>query len=184
MNRPTLPHHPLNLSRQSRAAPYTLTLSPDAGERAAVADDLALLGLRKLRFDLTLTPIGKTDWRLDGKLGATVVQPCVATLAPVTTRLDVTVMRQYLANLPEPTADELEVPEDDSLEPLPQNLDLAMVMIEALALALPDYPRAPDAPEAASVQIVPPGAAPLSDDDTKPLAGLAALRDKLKKGDE
>jgi hypothetical protein len=37
------------------------------------------------------------------------------------------------------------MPEDDTTEALPERLDLSAVMAEALALALPDYPRAPDA---------------------------------------
>jgi uncharacterized metal-binding protein YceD (DUF177 family) len=161
-----------------------VTLTPDAPARAAIAGDLGLIALKKLRFDVTLTPLGKTDWQLDATLGATVVQPCVATLVPVTTRLDGPVVRRYLAEMSEPSADEVEVPEDDSTEPLPKILDLAAVMIEALALALPDYPRAPDAPAQTTVLVAPPGAVPLTDDAAKPLAGLAALRDKLQKPEE
>jgi hypothetical protein len=44
--------------------------------------------VRKLRFIGTLEPEGAQDWRLTADLGATVVQPCVVTLAPVTTRLE------------------------------------------------------------------------------------------------
>jgi len=184
MQHPALPHHPVALARQGRAAPHAVTLTPDAPARAAIAGDLGLIALKKLRFDVTLTPLGKTDWQLDATLGATVVQPCVATLVPVTTRLDGPVVRRYLAEMSEPSADEVEVPEDDSTEPLPKILDLAAVMIEALALALPDYPRAPDAPAQTTVLVAPPGAVPLTDDAAKPLAGLAALRDKLQKPEE
>ncbi len=79
------------------------------------------------------------DWRLEAKLGATVVQPCVVTAEPVTTRIDDPVTRRYLAQMPEPQGDEVEMPEDDSAEPLPDVLDLSAVMAEALALALPLY---------------------------------------------
>ncbi len=44
-----------------------------------------------------------------------------------------------------PTDDEAEMPEDDTAEPLPEVIDPGAVMFEALALALPDYPRAPKA---------------------------------------
>jgi hypothetical protein len=53
-------------------------------------------------------------------------------------------------------------------------------MAEALALALPDYPRAPDA-ELEAGQFAAPGVAPMTDDEAKPLAGLAALRDRLRR---
>jgi uncharacterized metal-binding protein YceD (DUF177 family) len=54
-------------------------------------------------------------------------------------------VRRYLADWQEPAAEEAEMPEDDTTEALPDRLDLSAVMAEALALALPDYPRAPDA---------------------------------------
>jgi hypothetical protein len=91
------------------------------------------------------TPEGARDWHLDGQLGATVVQPCVVTLAPVTTRLETTVTRRYLADWQEPRAKRPRCREDDTTEALPERIDLAAVMAEALALVLPDYPRAPDA---------------------------------------
>jgi len=51
-------------------------------------------------------------------------------------------------------------------------------MTEALVLALPAFPRAPDAaPGDASV--TEPGTAPMTDDAARPFAGLEALRDKL-----
>ena len=53
-------------------------------------------------------------------------------------------------------------------------------MAEALALALPDYPRAPDA-TLENAQVTEPGIAPMSDEDARPFAALAGLRDKLQK---
>ena len=44
-----------------------------------------------------------------------------------------------------PDGDEVEMPEDDTVEPMPEVIDLAEVAAEALALALPLYPRAPGA---------------------------------------
>jgi uncharacterized metal-binding protein YceD (DUF177 family) len=89
------------------------------------------------------------------------------------------VTRRYLADWREPTGEEAEMPEDDTTEALPEALDLAAVMAEALALALPDYPRAPDA-ETQTRQFAAPGVKPMTDDDAKPLAGLAALRDRMR----
>ena len=70
------------------------------------------------------------------------------------------------------------MPEDDSVEHLPATLDLRDVMIEALSLALPAYPRAAGVAPL-EIAITEPGKAPLTDDDVKPFAGLSALRDKL-----
>ncbi|MCT4682920.1 MAG: DUF177 domain-containing protein [Roseicyclus sp.] len=169
---------PLALARLSRAADRPISVTPDAQTRARLADELGLDALRKLRLEGRLIPTGKRDWRLEAVLGATVVQPCVVTAAPVTTRIDEPLTRRYLADMPEPEGDEVEMPEDDSAEPLPDTLDLLAVMTEALALALPPYPRAEGAELGAAV-FAPPGVAPMTDEDAKPLAGLAALRDRL-----
>jgi len=170
--------HRLTLARLPRGRDMDVDLTPDAAERTALADDLGLSALRKLRLTGRLSPEGAQDWRLTAKLGATVVQPCVITAEPVTTRIDETVTRRYLAEMPEPDGEEVEMPEDDSAEPLPAVLDLSAVIAEALALALPPYPRAPGAALEEAV-FAPPGVTPLTDEAAKPLAGLAALRDRF-----
>ena len=177
-----LPRHVLRLADlpQRREAEFTLAPAPD--ERAAVAEALGILGARKLTFAGRLIPEGRSDWRLEGRLGATVVQECVATLAPVTTRIDEEVVRRYVAALPIPGPGEVEMPEDDTVEALPAALDVAEVMVEALSLALPPFPRAPDAPPA-DAEARPSGAPPIEDSPReKPFAGLAALRDRMTGG--
>ena len=77
---------------------------------------------------------GRPRLAAGGGLGATVTQACVVTLAPVITRIEETVTRRYLADMPEPEGEEVEMPEDDSAEPLPVIIDPGAVMIEALAL--------------------------------------------------
>ena len=174
--------HILTLARLPRGSARSFEVTPDAEGRARLAAELNLSALRKLRFSGTLLPEGTRDWRLEGMLGATVVQPCVVTAEPVTTRIDEPVLRRYLVDMDEPTGDEVEMPEDDTAEPMPETLDLALIMAEALALALPLYPRAEGAALASAV-FAPPGIAPLTDEAAKPLAGLAALRDRLTKGE-
>jgi uncharacterized metal-binding protein YceD (DUF177 family) len=173
----------LTLARLSRNADISFEIIPDAAARAGLAKELGLQALRKLRFTGRLIPEGRRDWRLEAALGATVVQDCVVTAEPVTTRIDEPVLRRYLEEMPEPDADEVEIPEDDSAEPLPVTLALGAVMAEALALALPIYPRAPGA-EFGQARFAAPGTAPLTDNEVRPLAGLAALRDKLKGSDD
>lgn len=140
---------PLRVVALTRNRAHPFALQPDAPARQVLAEELGLLALRKLAFAGRLEPEGRDGWRLEARLGATVVQPCVATGVPVTTRIETPVLRRYLAGLAEPQADEAEIPEDDSVEPLGPTIDPAEVMREALSLALPDYPRAAGAPEPA-----------------------------------
>lgn len=167
--------------KQNSATPFALR--PDAATLKALAADLSLLGLRKLSFAGEVTAQGSTDWQLSGKLGATVVQPCAVTLDPVTTRIDVPVSRTYLAGFNEVTAPEAEMPEDETSEALGNWIDPEQVMIEALALALPLYPRS-DGAELGESIYAEPGVTPMRDEDAKPFAGLAGLKAQLDKNSD
>lgn len=164
--------------------PTGFQIAPDDGRLAQIAQELGLTELRKLRFEGEITSDGRTDWRLEAHLGATVVQPCVVTLAPVTTRIEEDVTRRLLSHLPEEAmeGDDVEMPEDETIDKLGTEIDLGLLMTEALALALPLYPRAEDATLEAA-QFTEPGKTPMRDEDTRPFAGLATLREKLEKGD-
>lgn len=171
---------PLPLSHLMRPAdlagrkPTRFDLAPDAQTREKIAHWAGIDRLEALRLVGTLTPQGRTDWLLEAEFTGRVVQACVVTLAPVTTDLKEAVRRRYLAQLPEPGGEEIEMPEDTDTESLSDRIDLGEVALEVLELALPAYPRATDAaPEA--LQATPPGAAPLRDEDTRPFANLRAL---------
>ncbi|EAR50877.1 hypothetical protein OG2516_00200 [Oceanicola granulosus HTCC2516] len=178
------PTEPVRLADLPARRDSRIVLEPDAAGREALAAELDIPGLRKFRFEAVLHPEGRSDWRLEGTLGATAVQSCVVTLEPVATRIDETVTRRYLAALELPEGGtEVEMPEDDTAEPLPAVLDLYDVALEALALALPPYPRAPGVDPGDAV-FAGPGVTPMTDDDARPFAGLAGLRDKLGKSDD
>lgn len=148
------------------------TYAPDAGEVERLKGEFGLLGLKKAELSVSVEPKGRSDWVLTGRIGATVVQPCVVTLQPVTTRVEAGVERIWLAELPEPTGgDEVEMPEDDRIEARPATLDLPALFAEALALELPEWPRAPGAelPEALQQQ----------DERPNPFAALAGLKSRL-----
>lgn len=174
---------PLRVADLSGRKPRDIDLAPTQEETARIRDSLGLEGLRKVSLRGRLAPLGKADWRFEGALGATVVQPCVVTLDPVTTRIDEPVERSWIAGytLPE-SAGEVEMPEDDTQEPLADTIDLGAMLVEALALALPAYPRSPGADLGEAVYTEP-GKAPLRDDDLKPLAGLAALKARMAQDD-
>jgi uncharacterized metal-binding protein YceD (DUF177 family) len=175
--------HPLRLADLPQGRPTALRLVPDDGQLAALADRLDVDLVRKVRLDATLSPGPGRDWTLSGRLGATVVQPCRVTTEPVTTRIEELVSRRYTPDMPEPSGDEMEMPEDDGVEPLPTMLDVGEVLEEALSLAIPAFPRAEGAGEV-DLTATPPGAAPIDDASVKPFAGLADLKSKLERGDE
>lgn len=175
--------HPYRVSDLPTRKPHRFTWVPDAAELAALAPRVGAETLRAVTLEGEFRPTGRHDVVLEARLRATAVQPCIITLAPVTTRIDAPVLRRYFSQMPEPEGDEVEMPEDDSAEPLPAVIDLAEVLAEALTLALPLYPRAPGA-ELGAVQAVAPGAEPLNDEKVRPFAGLGALRDRLAKPDK
>jgi len=174
----------LRVSTLDTRKPTKFELTPTATGRKAIAAQLALHDLRKLRFVGDVRATGDSNWTLEGTLGATVVQPCVVTLEPVTTRIDVPVLREFIDGLERPVDEdeEIEISPDDNSEPLGSHIDVESVMTEALSLALPLYPRA-DGAELAHTTFAEDGIRPMSDEDTKPFAGLASLRDKLGKGE-
>lgn len=161
---------------QNKRTVFDIQPGPKALQR--IAADLDLSALRKLRFQGHIRAVGKQDWQLDGTLGATVVQPCTVTLDPVTTRIDAPVTRLFLTDVPDVQEEEIEMPEDDGIEALGVWIDTEAVMIEALSLEVPDYPRL-DGAELGEATYTKPGETPMSDADARPFAGLAALRDQL-----
>lgn len=156
----------------------TFSRELDAPARQALAKALDISEVRKARLTGEIAPHGGRDWHLTAKLGATVVQPCGVTLEPVVTRIDEQVTRTYVANYEEPDGSEIEMPEDDTVEPIPAVLDLDAVLQEALVLALPAFPRA-EGVELGAAVYTEKGATPMTDEDAKPFAGLGALIDQL-----
>ena len=158
--------------------PTRFAYTPDIAARDALALDLGLLALRQMEFTGEITPDGRDAMLLTGTLTAVCDQACIVTLAPVRTRISEAVRRRYVADLAPPEGDEIEMPEDETVDSMPEVIDLADIAAEALMLALPLYPRAPDA-ELGSVVHAAEGVAPLADADLKPFAGLAALAGRL-----
>ncbi|MGC1502912.1 MAG: DUF177 domain-containing protein [Sulfitobacter sp.] len=171
----------LRVAELSQTAENSFSLRPDAQELKEIAAELGFTSLRKLSFSGGITPLAGTDWTLEARLGATIVQPCVVTLEPVITRIDLNVTRNYINTFAYPDEPEVEIPEDDTSEPLGSWIDPGIVMREALALAAPDYPRKGDA-ELGQMVYTKPGEAPMTDEDARPFAGLADFKSKLEKG--
>ena len=173
-------HHPIVVADLPLNRATEIVVAPGAGLRQSIADALGILSLRKLRFGGTLTNMGKNDWHLAGQLGATVAQACVISLDPVTARIDEVVDRRFQDMAQDHAADtETEIPQDDTVEALGTVIDLGQIMLEALALALPEFPRAPGA-ELMQSNFTLPGNSAMSDDDARPFAQLSELRNRLK----
>lgn len=173
----------LRLSDLAKRKPTDFDITPDAALREQIAADLGILAIRKLRFAGQITPAGKRDWHLTGELGATIVQACVVSLDPVSTRIDESIERIYSADFVQTDAAEIEMPEDDRIEALPDSVDLIAVLTEALSLALPMFPRS-DGAELGQIVHTEPGKAPMTDEDARPFAGLGALRAALDNKDD
>jgi len=174
-----------DISALSKRKRTQFDLRLDAQQIKVLMQNLDLSALRKVSFNGHIAPAGKQDFALAATLGATVVQPCTITLDPVTTRIDTEIARRFVADLPDTNTDVEEdefggtaMLEDDTLEPLGREIDLWRVLSEALALELPDYPRAEGA-ELGELNITEPGQTALDAESVKPFAGLAALKDKL-----
>ena len=159
--------------------PTRFTYAPDAAERAKLAQELGLLGLYGLELTGEFRPQGRDEVLLEARLVARLDQPCSVTLVPVPAKIDEAVRRRYVADLQLPEGDEVEMPEDDAVEPMPDMIDLAEVAAEALALTLPLYPRAPGV-EFTQALHAGEGVAPLSDQDVKPFSALQGLAEQLK----
>lgn len=159
----------LRVAHLNPRQPTPFVLEPDANTRAALAQEMGLIKLPALRFAGKIAPAMNDAWKLDGNLVARVVQPCVVTLSPVPADLREPVTRLYSPHAADPDGEDAEMP-DDEVEQLGQYIDLAAVMAEALALALPLYPRA------AGAQLDDPDVD--EDDVRRPFAGLADLMKK------
>jgi len=184
VNKMTQPAAPLDdfiisMARMPKNASRRFDLLFNDSMLQAAQQTLGLLDIRKTRITGTLTPEGRKNWRFQGQIGTSLTQECVVTLKPVKTRLDIPVSRLFLGDWHEPDADSItEMTLDEESEPLGSEINLENIALEAIALSLPDFPRAPDAALEKQV-FAEPGVTPMSDEDAKPFASLAALKDKM-----
>jgi uncharacterized metal-binding protein YceD (DUF177 family) len=176
----------LRIADLNERRPTRFELMFDAAQIRQFAEELDLISLKKLRFKGELTARGRDQWELTADLGATVQQNCVISFVPVTTRIDEKITRRYVPEaIFEQLAEDEEIAEasgDDAMDILPSEIHLLDVFRETLVLALPDYPRA-EGVELGERVFSEDGIKPMRDADAKPFAGLAALKEKMEKGD-
>ena len=158
--------------------PNPFLFVPRRGAAAAIAVDIGAIEIKKLRFEGAVVSTGTSNWRLTGQLGATVIQECVVSLAPVKTRLDVDVVRNFTAEETAETARPYApVPELD-IEFVARSIDLAAVARETLLLELPIYPKIEGAES--KLSNFSGGTEPdFNEDGRRPFASLSELRNRL-----
>lgn len=161
------------------AQPVAIALSANADERAALAKRFGLLSLNALEAELSMMREGDIV-TLTGHVRARAVQPCVATGEPVPTMIDEPLMLRFVPEAMLAAHDEVELGAGDTdvVGHDGNAIDVGEAVAETLALALDPFPRSPGA--AAALK----SAGVIGEDEVEngAFAGLAALRDQLRKG--
>jgi len=131
---------PVELGRLGgREALYPIAATPV--EREALARRFDLLALEQLEAEIRLERLARGIVRLTGRLQAEVVQACVVSLEPVTSRLS----EEFAVLYGPGDSGEAVVMDYESeiVEPLEGNvIDIGEAVAQQLALALDPYPRA------------------------------------------
>ena len=165
-----------------------LDIVANDGERAALAKRFGFLGLPAFSARVTVDQRPGGLVVVEGRLRGRLVQACVLTLDPVTQDLDDmfrVVFKRGLADDLDPESGETVLSaQADAPEPLEGNmLDVGEIVAEQLSLAADPYPRRPGA----KLEDVLPkprhgGRKGAPEQRRHPFAGLAALKDKPRRG--
>lgn len=152
-----------------------MTIAADDAERAALARRFGLIAIARLEADAEIVREGDVV-KAEGRLRAAVTQSCVACAEPVPAMIDEAFSLRFVPpeNF-EADADEIELSEADC-DVIPYDdgaIDLGEAVAETMALALPPFPRSPDA------DAILKAAGVLSEEDAGPFAALKGLRDRL-----
>lgn len=117
-----------------------VTIAPSKEDLARIAAWADLDAVESLRARIDLGKVTATHFTLDIVLDADIVQSCVVTLDPVRSHIERAFTRElFLA----PTAEIAPVDEDGREQIESLRYDLAVPVLEELALAIDPYPRAP-----------------------------------------
>ena len=170
------------------ASGAALEIIASDSERTALARRFGFLGLPALSARVSVERRPGSQVVVEGRLRGRVVQACILTLDPVTQELDEAfriVFKQGLAEEHDPESGEaLLSAKTDAPEPLQGNmLDVGEIVAEQLSLAADPYPRRPGV----RLEDVLPkprqaGRPGRNEQRRHPFAGLAALRDKPRRG--
>ena len=175
--RPPPFRRPMATARLNREAetPFRIAAEPD--ELVELARYLDVDRIDRLSMAGFISPAEDGGWRVRGRLVAKLEQPCVVSLAPIPTRHDAEIERLYMPA--DRLAPEVEVlvshDERDAPDPFTDSIDPAELAVESLALMIDPFPRA-DGAELGRRTFAAPGVAPMTDEASRPFAGLAVLK--------
>ncbi|HZP99404.1 MAG TPA: DUF177 domain-containing protein [Reyranella sp.] len=167
-----------------------LEIAASEGERAALARRFGFLGLPAFSARVTVDRALGGQIVVEGRLRGKIVQACILTLDPVAQELNETFRlvfkRDFVEEKDPESGDAVVSAQADAPEPLEGNLlDVGEIVAEQLSLAADPYPRKPGV----SLDDVMPkpavrrgGRPPPKEQKRHPFAGLAALRDKPRRG--
>src|SRR5881392_12091 len=165
-----------------------LEIAASDSERAALAKRFGFLGLPAFSARVTVDRRPGGQVVVEGRLRGKIVQACILTLDPVTQDLDETFRLVFKQGLTEErdaeSGEALVSAQIDAPEPLPGNLlDVGEIVAEQLSLAAEPYPRR----HGVKLEDVLPkprgdGRPGKNEQRRHPFAGLAALRDKPRRG--
>jgi uncharacterized metal-binding protein YceD (DUF177 family) len=166
----------LNASELS-GGEVTRTCEADAGERRAIAERLGVEAIDALTARITAVPDGHGAVTVTGEVEARLTQLCVVTLEPVAATVTAGIDERFVPSAAPPGEGRgpriVDIDNPDDGEPLDDGvIDIASLVVDALATAIDPYPRAPGAEFAA------PDGAGGEDDagEASPFAALAALK--------
>jgi uncharacterized metal-binding protein YceD (DUF177 family) len=182
----------VDLDRMGAGGTAALEVSATDSERAALAKRFGFLGLPAFSARVTVDRRAGGQVVVEGRLRGRIVQACILTLDPVTQELDDTfrvIFQQDLAEERDPESGEAVLSaQRDAPEPLTGNmLDVGEIVAEQLSLVADPYPKRPGV-KLEDVLPKPRDAGKgahregKSDQRRHPFAGLAALRDKPRRG--
>jgi uncharacterized metal-binding protein YceD (DUF177 family) len=170
------------------ASGAALEIIASESERAALARRFGFLGLPAFSARVSVERRPGSQIVVEGRLRGRVVQACILTLDPMTQELDEAfriVFKQGLAEEHDPESGEaLLSAQADAPEPLQGNLlDVGEIVAEQLSLAAEPYPRRPGVKLEDVLPKPRQGGRPGRNEQRRhPFAGLAALRDKPRRG--
>ena len=124
--------------------PFRQHIAADAGERAALADRFGLVSLDRLEAEIELMREPGGTILLSAQFAAEFAQQCIVTLDPVAGSVSERFQLRYGAAEAE---EEMSAGDDDpAFEPLDgEAVDIGEAVAQEFSLALPPFPRAPDA---------------------------------------
>jgi uncharacterized metal-binding protein YceD (DUF177 family) len=154
-----------------------VAIEADADERRRLAGRFGLVAVDRLAASFAVRRDGPAIVAA-GRIEASVVQACSVTGDPLPAQVDEQVSLRFVAEGEDTPGDHEVELAADALDTMPiegDAIDLGEAAAETMALALDPFPRSPGAAAALAAAGV------VDEDAAKPLGGLAALKDMLKR---